>query len=230
MMGRDPSPPDVEISVHPRTGDNVVHPAGGITPPPGARRLPPSSTPVSVNPPMGEFRPFKRWFPWLVPSFVVANIVLFIIAMYVNNCPKNSAGSSCVVKFLGRFSFQPLKENPLFGPSATTLEKMGALVVDKVVHQHQGWRLISCIWLHAGVIHVLANMLSLVFIGIRLEQEFGFVRIGLLYVISGLGGSLLSALFIQSWNLCWCLWCTFWLTRWHAVRTHNQLDEYMQIS
>ncbi|CAA2985174.1 RHOMBOID 1 [Olea europaea subsp. europaea] len=36
------------------------------------------------------------------------------------------------------------------------------------------------------------------FIGIRLEQEFGFVRIGLLYVISGLGGSLLSALFIQS--------------------------------
>ena len=54
------------------------------------------------------------------------------------------------------------------------LEKMGALEVDKVVHRHQAWRLISCIWLHAGVIHVLANMLSLVFIGIRLEQEFGF--------------------------------------------------------
>ncbi|RXH84606.1 hypothetical protein DVH24_032890 [Malus domestica] len=29
-------------------------------------------------------------------------------------------------------------------------------------------------WLHAGVFHVLANMLSLLFIGIRLEQEFGF--------------------------------------------------------
>lgn len=54
------------------------------------------------------------------------------------------------------------------------LEKMGALDVDKVVHRHQAWRLISCIWLHAGVFHLLANMLSLVFIGIRLEQEFGF--------------------------------------------------------
>ncbi|XP_041006924.1 RHOMBOID-like protein 1 isoform X2 [Juglans microcarpa x Juglans regia] len=75
---------------------------------------------------------------------------------------------------------------------------MGALEVEKVVHGHQGWRLITCIWLHAGVLHILANMLSLVFIGIRLEQEFGFVRIGLLYVISGFGGSLLSALFIQS--------------------------------
>jgi len=51
---------------------------------------------------------------------------------------------------------------------------MGALEVDKVVHEHEGWRLISCIWLHGGAIHVLANMLSLLFIGIRLEQEFGF--------------------------------------------------------
>jgi membrane associated rhomboid family serine protease len=51
---------------------------------------------------------------------------------------------------------------------------MGALEVEKVVHEHQAWRLISCIWLHAGVFHILANMLSLVFIGIRLEQEFGF--------------------------------------------------------
>lgn len=51
---------------------------------------------------------------------------------------------------------------------------MGALEVDKVVHGHQGWRLVSCVWLHAGVFHILANMLSLLFIGIRLEQEFGF--------------------------------------------------------
>ncbi|XP_008777034.2 RHOMBOID-like protein 1 isoform X5 [Phoenix dactylifera] len=75
---------------------------------------------------------------------------------------------------------------------------MGALDVTKVVKEHQGWRLITCIWLHAGVIHILANMLNLLLIGVQLEQEFGFVRIGLLYVISGFGGSLLSALFIRS--------------------------------
>jgi len=51
---------------------------------------------------------------------------------------------------------------------------MGALEVGKVIHRHQVWRLFSCIWLHGGVVHLLANMLSLVFIGIRLEQEFGF--------------------------------------------------------
>ncbi|CDP06604.1 unnamed protein product [Coffea canephora] len=121
---------------------------------------------------------------------------MFVITMYVNNCPKNSV--SCVAGFLGRFSFQPFKENPLLGPSSTTLQKLGALDVSKVVHEHQGWRLITCMWLHGGVFHLLANMLSLLVIGIRVEQEFGFVRIGLLYIISGLGGSLFSALFLQS--------------------------------
>lgn len=51
---------------------------------------------------------------------------------------------------------------------------MGALDVSKVVHGGQGWRLITCNWLHAGVFHLLANMLSLLVIGIRLEREFGF--------------------------------------------------------
>lgn len=56
----------------------------------------------------------------------------------------------------------------------------------------------TCMWLHAGLIHLLANMLSLVFIGIRLEQQFGFVRIGIIYLLSGLGGSILSSLFIRN--------------------------------
>ena len=54
------------------------------------------------------------------------------------------------------------------------LLKMGALDVSKVIYGHQGWRLITCIWLHAGVVHLLINVLCLLFIGIRLEQEFGF--------------------------------------------------------
>ncbi|PON50833.1 Peptidase S54, rhomboid [Parasponia andersonii] len=132
----------------------------------------------------------SQWTSWLVPIFVVFNIAMFIVVMYVNDCPKNNSGfqGSCVARFLGKFSFQPLKENPLFGASSSTLEKLGALEWNKVVHRHQGWRLVTCIWLHAGVIHLLVNMLSLVFIGIRLEQQFGF----------GFGGSILSSLFIQN--------------------------------
>ncbi|KAF7813257.1 RHOMBOID-like protein 2 [Senna tora] len=141
-----------------------------------------------------------QWISWVVPMFVVANVGIFVGAMYVNDCPRNNLGfqGSCVGRFLGRLSFQPLRENPLFGPSSSTLTKMGALQWDSVVNGHEGWRLVSCIWLHAGLIHLAANMLSLIFIGIRLEQQFGFVKIGVIYLISGFGGSVLSCLFIRN--------------------------------
>ncbi|KAL2319994.1 hypothetical protein Fmac_028963 [Flemingia macrophylla] len=170
---------------HNSSSNNMVHPLSAET----------TTTTLSSPPFRGEPKHYRKWFSWLIPLFVVANVVLFVITMYVNNCPHNSL--SCIATFLGRFSFQPFKENPLLGPSSLTLQKMGALDVSRVVHRHQGWRLITCMWLHAGVFHILSNMLGILVIGIRLEQEFGFVLIGLLYVISGFGGSLLSALFIQ---------------------------------
>ncbi|KAK4256053.1 hypothetical protein QN277_008967 [Acacia crassicarpa] len=78
---------------------------------------------------------------------------------------------------------------------------MGALEVDKVVHRHQAWRLISCIWLHVGVIHVLVNMLSLLFIGIRLEQEFGFgISFGASGALFGSLGGMLSEL-LTNWTI-----------------------------
>ena len=63
----------------------------------------------------------KEWTSWLIPIFVVANVAVFVVAMYINNCPKNNTGlNACVAKFLGRLSFQPLHDNPLFGPSSET--------------------------------------------------------------------------------------------------------------
>lgn len=113
-MARDKPTAGFEIKVHPRHGEPEVHPAERDPLAAAARSRPSGSSPAGF----GQFRPFKKWVPWLVPVFVVANSVLFSISMYVNDCPKNSA--SCVGRFLGRFSFQPLKENPLLGPSSST--------------------------------------------------------------------------------------------------------------
>ncbi|KAJ8558512.1 hypothetical protein K7X08_034041 [Anisodus acutangulus] len=147
-----------------------------------------------VPPP--NYQPYTKSFSWLVPIIIIANVALFILVMYVNDCPLKS--HNCFgTDIFGRFAFQDVHENPLLGPSTTTLQKLGALDVNKVVEERQIWRLFSCMWLHAGVFHVAANMLSLLFVGIRLEQEFGFLRIGPLYVLAGVGGSLLSALFVR---------------------------------
>ncbi|XP_052626788.1 RHOMBOID-like protein 2 [Lactuca sativa] len=80
----------------------------------------------------------------------------------------------------------------------SSLEKLGALQWRKIVHGNQGWRLVIANWLHAGLIHLVANMLSLVRIGICLEQQFGFLRVELIYMLSRFGGSALSSLFLQN--------------------------------
>ncbi|CAH2078197.1 unnamed protein product [Thlaspi arvense] len=163
----------------------------------------------------GETTPDVRWTSWVIPMVVIANVVVFIYVTYVNDCPRRS--DRCLGKFLGRFSFESFKTNPLLGPSSSTrflrnalalvlnpfdescrLEKMGALAWGKIVHKRQGWRLLTCMWLHAGVIHLLANMFCVAFIGVRLEQQFGFVRVGTIYLVSGFCGSILSCLFVQN--------------------------------
>ncbi|KAK9270653.1 hypothetical protein L1049_026235 [Liquidambar formosana] len=117
--------------------------------------------------------------------------------MFVNDCWRKSHGE-CAFKSLGRLSFQPLSENPLLGPSCSTLDEMGALRQNFLTNKHQTWRLFTCLWLHAGAIHLTVNLCSVVFIGIHLEQEFGSLRIGIIYILSAFCGSLVATLFLQN--------------------------------
>lgn len=76
------------------------------------------------NPEEGQRRddgfspPDVRWTSWVIPMVVIANVVVFIVVMYVNDCPHKS--DRCLAKFLGRFSFESFKNNPLLGPSSST--------------------------------------------------------------------------------------------------------------
>ncbi|KVI11950.1 Peptidase S54, rhomboid [Cynara cardunculus var. scolymus] len=134
---------------------------------------PVGSPPVAdLSSPPPEVNPYKDWVPWLVPTIVFVNVITFLVSMFINNCPDHS--NRCIAPgFLKRFAFESLKINPLLGPSSATLLKMGALELKKVVEEKEVWRIATCMWLHA-------------------------VRIGLLYVLSGIGGSILSSLFVRT--------------------------------
>lgn len=93
----------------------------------GGGKYPPPPPPEQQQqyPPQQQREEEREWVPWAVPLVVAANIVLFAVAMYANNCPAHAGGSrrrggACVAGFLRRFSFQPLSENPLLGPSSAT--------------------------------------------------------------------------------------------------------------
>jgi membrane associated rhomboid family serine protease len=59
----------------------------------------------------------------------------------------------------------------------------------------QPWTLVTYMFLHANLMHILFNMLALYFFGPRVEQRIGSERFFGLYMISGLSGGLLSYVF-----------------------------------
>ncbi|KAK6127920.1 hypothetical protein DH2020_038349 [Rehmannia glutinosa] len=133
---------------------------------------------------------------WIISVFVILHLIAFCATMIVNDCWGNSH-AQCALKQLGRFSFQPLSENPLLGPSASGLDAMGALRLRYLASDHQLWRVFTSPCLHAGVFHLIISLSSVIFVGIHLEQEFGPLRIGVIYILSALTGGLLAALFLQ---------------------------------
>lgn len=108
FMSGEPRPLEIHLRVNSKRGTTMVHPVAAA-----------ETVEVPIQYPREEeVKHYRKWFSWLIPLFVVANVAMFAITMYVNNCPRNSV--SCIASFLGRFSFQPFKENPLLGPSSLT--------------------------------------------------------------------------------------------------------------
>ncbi len=63
------------------------------------------------------------------------------------------------------------------------------------------YRLLTAAFLHAGVFHILMNMFALAQLGPVLEAALGRLRFTALYVLSALGGSVLSYLLSQPFQL-----------------------------
>ena len=61
--------------------------------------------------------------------------------------------------------------------------------------QREPWRLLSAMFLHAGIIHLAFNMWALWNVGSIAERFYGNTQFALIYLLSGLFGSLASLFF-----------------------------------
>jgi rhomboid protease GluP len=106
---------------------------------------------------------------WIAPALVAVNVLVFI-AMAV------ATGGDSVLKPDGRVH-------------AAWGSNFGPLTTDG-----QWWRLFSSMFLHFGIIHLAFNMVGLWDGGRLSEKLFGQAEFLLLYVVSGLAGSVASLL------------------------------------
>ena len=76
--------------------------------------------------------------------------------------------------------------------SAAYMLEHGAMYVPYIIENGEYFRLFTSMFLHFGFSHLLNNMVTLVIMGRYVEPVVGKVRFLVIYVLSGLGGNLLS--------------------------------------
>ena len=94
---------------------------------------------------------------------------------------------------------EPLDQNPMIGPSAETLILMGAKDTQLIVDSNEGWRLVTAMGLHAGLVHFFINMLALWFVGAAIEMSHGWMAAMVIFIFSAVGGTILSAIFLPQY-------------------------------
>ena len=77
--------------------------------------------------------------------------------------------------------------------SKESIIAMGALARDRAA-AGEYWRLLTAPWLHGGTEHLVGNGIALYILGMVCETAFGRAQLVVLYVLSGLAGSLVSVL------------------------------------
>lgn len=78
-----------------------------------------------------------------------------------------------------------------------TLLKYGANL-DVLVKNGEYYRLFTCIFLHIGIMHLLCNMYSLYIIGREVENLFGKIKYIIIFILSGIFGSIMSLAFTHN--------------------------------
>lgn len=77
----------------------------------------------------------------------------------------------------------------------------GAMYMPDILQHGKYYELFTSMFLHFGIEHLLSNMVVLAWGGVALERAAGSVKMLVIYLISGVGGNILSGyLEMQTWH------------------------------
>ena len=108
---------------------------------------------------------------WITMTLIVLNILYFVYL--------EAVGSSEDVLFM-------LEHGAMFGP----------LVLDG----HEYYRLLTAVFMHFGINHIVNNMLVLFVLGDNLERALGKIKYLLFYLLCGVGANAVSMLRSYFWR------------------------------
>jgi rhomboid protease GluP len=156
----------------------LAHLRAGQLPPPPKAILPPAV------PAAGRPTPWQRGeivravldsptLPVVTLTILFANILVFLWGLVL-----------AVLNHVEVYSYLFLSN-----PNTTSIHIATGAVSARDIVEGAWWRLLSCCFVHGGLIHLGVNMYGLYAVGPLVEQMWGRFRFLALYLIAGLGGS-----------------------------------------
>ncbi|HEV3237821.1 MAG TPA: rhomboid family intramembrane serine protease [Gemmataceae bacterium] len=127
--------------------------------------------------------------PMVTRLLFAANILVFVYGMFLAS-QQGLELNKYVMGSQGLFGGQALNggQDVIY---QKVLTQSGAVNGANLVNG-QWWRLITCCFVHIGLLHLGVNMLALYRAGPLIEQMWGHLRFFWIYLLSGLGGSCLA--------------------------------------
>ena len=110
--------------------------------------------------------------PWITIIIIAINVIMYAITAYLSLAAQGS----------------------IFNSDTNVLVLLGAKAND-LINQGQYFRLVTCMFLHGGIVHVAVNMYSLYAIGPMVESVYGRIKYLAIYFISGICASVFSYVF-----------------------------------
>jgi rhomboid protease GluP len=128
-----------------------------------------------------------------LPS-AAANFLSKVFGLILPGVSPVTAGLVSIIALNFIFQMVISRGGAFLKPNLEALLRAGALA-SPLVAAGQWWRLVTCVFVHIGVIHFVFNMYALVSVSHFLEQEIGSARYLVLFLLTGAGGSAASYAF-----------------------------------
>jgi len=140
----------------------------------------PTPPPPEILPPQSQYtppppRPRRRW------ASAPATYLL--------------VGINCAV-----FVAMVLRGVSIWSPNVDQLMSWGADNAGNVLIEGQWWRIVTAMFVHAGILHIATNMWCLWNLGLLAEPLMGSFGLFAAYILTGAAGNLLSTLVYWSWS------------------------------
>lgn len=94
--------------------------------------------------------------------------------------------------------------------NTVTFLNMGARSTP-LIREGEWWRLVSSVFLHVGLSHLVVNSVTLLYIGCYIEEFFGHWRMVVIYFVSAFFGNPTSAVFMPSTVSAGASTAIFWI-------------------